>query len=73
LEAVVKPGGSAILATFALDGPEKCSGLPVIRYSPDTLASELGDRFVLMDSRRHVHTTPWGAVQAFQYSRFRKT
>ncbi len=70
LSAGLKAGGSAIIATFAPEGPEKCSGLPVVRYSPDTLASELGDPFVLVDCRRHLHTTPWGAVQAFQYSRF---
>jgi len=70
LAKMLKPGGSAILATFAPDGPEKCSGLPVARYSPETLSSELGDGFVLVDSRRHTHTTPWGALQAFQYSRF---
>jgi SAM-dependent methyltransferase len=72
LAEMVKPGGSAIIATFALDGPAKCSGLPVVRYSPDSLASELGDRFALVDSRPHLHTTPWGATQAFQYSWFRK-
>jgi trans-aconitate methyltransferase len=70
LAEMLKPGGSAIIATFAPDGPEKCSGLPVARYSPEMLSSELGEGFVLVDSRRHTHTTPWGALQAFQYSRF---
>jgi hypothetical protein len=59
-------GGSAIIATFALDGPEKCSGLPVVRYSAQTLSSELGDGFVLVDSRRHLHRTPFGTTQAFE-------
>lgn len=68
----VKPGGSAIIATFALDGPEKCSGLPVMRYSPETLAAELGREFTLIESRLHVHTTPWGTPQSFQYSRFKR-
>jgi len=68
----VKPGGAAVIATFALEGPEKCSGLPVTRYSPETLAAELGDRFTLVESRPYAHTTPWGALQAFQYSRFKK-
>jgi hypothetical protein len=68
----LKPGGSAVIATFALDGPETCSGLPVARYSPATLAAELGGDFTLVESRPHAHVTPWGAVQAFQYSRFRK-
>lgn len=68
----LKPGGTAVIATFALDGPEKCSGLPVARYSPDTLADELGAAFTLVEARRHAHVTPWGAVQSFQYSRFRR-
>lgn len=69
----VKQGGTAIIATFALDGPEKCSGLPVMRYSPETLADEVGRAFTLVESRPHLHTTPWGATQAFQYSRFKRT
>ena len=73
LAEMLKRGGSAIMATFALDGPEKCSGLPVIRYSPEMLTSELGSEFVLVDSRHHIHTTPWGTTQAFQYSRLKRT
>jgi SAM-dependent methyltransferase len=68
----LKPGGSAIIATFALDGPEKCSGLPVQRYSPERLAEELGPAFELRDALAHVHTTPWGSTQSFQYSRLRR-
>jgi SAM-dependent methyltransferase len=68
----LKPGGTAIIATFALDGPEKCSGLPVQRYSPDRLAEELGSAFELRDALSHVHTTPWGSTQSFQYSRLRR-
>jgi SAM-dependent methyltransferase len=68
----VKPGGSAVIATFALDGPERCSGLPVARYSPESLAHELGPAFALREARTHVHTTPWGSTQSFQYSRLFK-
>ena len=70
LEATLNVGGHAIIATFAPEGPETCSGLKVARYSPETLAVELGNRFVLAESRRHSHSTPWGTAQAFQYSRF---
>jgi len=70
---VLKVRGSAIIATFAPDGPETCSGLPVMRYSPEALARRLGPGFSLADSRRHVHRTPWGTTQAFQYSRFVRT
>lgn len=68
----LKVGGSAIVATFALDGPEKCSGLPVVRYSPEALGDELGNCFELVEARPHRHVTPWGAQQSFQYSRFRR-
>ena len=71
LEHVLAPGGIAIIATFALDGPETCSGLSVARYSPQTLQEALGPGFALIDSVPWTHTTPWGAAQSFQYSRFR--
>ena len=70
LVATLKPHGSAIIATFAPDGPEKCSGLPVARYSPETLATELGTAFQLVEARPYRHLTPRGAEQSFQYSRF---
>ena len=68
LEAALSDTGHAIIATFALDGPERCSGLPVQRYSPETLAATLGPRFTLVNSVRHEHQTPWGSTQAFQFS-----
>ena len=70
LRRTLKIGGSAIFATFALDGPEKCSGLHVRRYSSETLAAELGTGFRLEHAVRHLHRTPWGGEQQFQYSRF---
>lgn len=72
MRRTLTPHGSAIIATFADDGPEMCSGLPVMRYSPWTLASELGSDFALVESRRHTHVTPKNATQKFQYSRFRR-
>ena len=72
LKELVKPHGTVIIATFAPDGPEMCSGLPVVRYSSQELETELGSPFVLVESRRHAHVTPRGTTQAFQYSRFRR-
>jgi hypothetical protein len=72
LRQTLKPGGTAIVATFALDGPEKCSGLPVVRYSPESLAAELGADLALVDAASHGHTTPWGTTQSFQYCRFKR-
>ncbi len=70
LRETLKPNGTAIIATFAPDGPERCSGLPVARYSPETLRLGLGDEFRLVESVPHVHHTPRGTAQSFQYSRF---
>lgn len=70
LRRTLKSNGTVIIATFAPEGPDRCSGLPVARYSPESLATELGPDFRLMESVRHTHVTPWGTAQAFQYSRF---
>jgi len=70
LKLALKPGGHAIIATFAPDGPEKCSGLPVARHSAETIGALLGADFRLVDTRRHQHLTPWGSVQSFQFSVF---
>ena len=72
LRQTLKPRGSVIIATFAPDGPEMCSGLPVVRYSPPALAVELGDDFTLIESRPYMHTTPGGTMQSYQYSRFQR-
>jgi SAM-dependent methyltransferase len=71
-ERTVPAGGTAIMATFAPDGPERCSGLPVQRYSPEDLARECGPGWALTASQRHVHTTPLGVEQRYQYSTFRR-
>jgi trans-aconitate methyltransferase len=70
LKKAVRPGGHVIIATFAPDGPERCSGLPIMRYDPESLASTLGPAFELAESRKHDHLTPGGNTQRFQFSRF---
>jgi 2-polyprenyl-3-methyl-5-hydroxy-6-metoxy-1,4-benzoquinol methylase len=72
LKKAVKPGGYVIIATFALDGPERCSGLPIVRHDAGSLSAILGNEFEVIDVRRHDHTTPSGAVQRFQFSTFRR-
>jgi SAM-dependent methyltransferase len=72
LKKAVRSGGYVIIGTFAPDGPERCSGLPILRYDAGILGTILGAGFRLIDSRRHDHTTPWGAVQRFQFSTFRR-
>lgn len=68
----VAPGGCVVISTFALDGPEKCSGLPVVRYSAETLAAELGPELELVETRGEAHRTPWNSEQRFQFSRFKR-
>jgi SAM-dependent methyltransferase len=65
--AAVKPGRHVIVATFAADGPEQCSGLTVARYDASALHGAFGDGFDLISSRAETHTTPWGSAQKFTY------
>ena len=69
----IMPGGHLVLATFAPDGPVKCSGLPVRRYSPTELAGELGASFRLEATENERHVTPAGSIQSFTFAVFRFT
>ena len=71
LSRCLKPGGYAIIATFALDGPARCSGLEVRRYSPPSLLEALGGDFELVTGLAVEHVTPSGAPQAFSYALLR--
>lgn len=64
--------GCAILATFAPDGPQTCSGLPVARYDSNQLAGLLGDGWRLVTDSREEHITPSGATQPFTWAAFRR-
>jgi len=68
----VKPGGHAIVATFAEGGPTQCSGLPVVRYSADALHAEFGAPFLLLGHEQESHHTPAGREQKFVYCLCRK-
>lgn len=71
LKAALRCSGYAIIATFAENGPQKCSGLPVQRYSVEALCGELGSEFVLLESCRESHKTPSGNIQEFIYCLFK--
>ena len=64
--------GHVIIGTFAPDGPERCSGLPIVRHDAISLGEMLGPSFELVESRRQDHHTPMGGTQRFQFSRFRR-
>jgi len=72
LSQAVKPGGHLIIGTFAENGPEKCSGLPVQRYSAQGLYSQFSAAFELVKTATEAHQTPSGSIQAFVYCWCRK-
>lgn len=72
LGEALAPGAHAIVGTFALDGPERCSDLPVRRYSAEQLAETLAPALEHVESRHALHTTPWGSTQSFVFGRFRR-
>lgn len=63
----LKPNGHIVVATFGPEGPEKCSGLPVMRYSAEGIHDQFGNEFRKVGSDREVHRTPWGTEQEFVY------
>lgn len=69
LEHSLAPGGYVVVGTFALDGPERCSGLEVVRYDAAGLVAALGESFALLETARQEHVTPSGKVQAFTFVR----
>jgi hypothetical protein len=73
LAHALRPSGSAIIATFAEDGPTRCSGLPVARYDAASLAAALGPSLELRDELRRVHVTPTGVAQSFLYTRWSRS
>ena len=73
VRAALPPGGHALVATFAADGPERCSGLPVCRYDGDSLAQRFGAGFERVTTRRELHRTPFDSVQPFTYLLLRRS
>ncbi|MBF0561830.1 MAG: class I SAM-dependent methyltransferase [Alphaproteobacteria bacterium] len=69
MSAAVRTGGYAIVGTFAPDGPERCSGLPVCRYNADGLIAEFTPHFRLIETKNEEHVTPGGKIQRFQFCR----
>lgn len=72
LRAAVPPDSFVVIATFAPEGPERCSGLPVVRYSPESLQETLGAGFELVAVQAEEHRTPGGKPQQFTGCLFRR-
>jgi SAM-dependent methyltransferase len=67
MRQALRLGGHFIVATFASDGPQYCSGLPVARYTTEELSEVLGEGFEVLDHRREEHRTPTGSMQPFTW------
>lgn len=72
LQTGLRAGGWLIMATFALDGPDKCSGLPVVRYDAELLTEELGQDFTLVAAWSEAHKTPWNSDQSFNWCLYQR-
>jgi trans-aconitate methyltransferase len=72
VRSALRPGGHVVIGTFAPDGPEKCSGLLVVRHDAKSLGERLGESFALLDTREYEHSTPWDSKQKFQFSTFNR-
>jgi trans-aconitate methyltransferase len=68
LQRATEPGAIAVFGSFAPDGPQYCSGLPVARYGAQELAAELGSQWRLISQNREEHVTPAGAIQPFTWA-----
>ena len=72
LDTATAQGAIAVFGCFAPDGPQRCSGLPVARYSAAQLARELGTKWRLTSQAREEHTTPAGTIQPFTWIALRR-
>jgi ubiquinone/menaquinone biosynthesis C-methylase UbiE len=72
LKRTLVPGGHIVIATFAIDGPKRCSGLDTVQYDVESMCSQLGDEFVLLDKLDEKHITPGNKEQKFTYFMYRR-
>lgn len=72
IKKVVKPNGYVIIAVFALDGAEKCCGLPLQRYDAQMLQDYLGDDFILLEKFNHTFVNPYGGERPYVYTLFQR-
>ena len=64
--------GNLIIATFSENGPLKCSGLEVSRYSENSISDLFNNDFELIKSQKSIHKTPFSTSQEFLFSKFKK-
>ena len=69
---VLKPGGHAIIAAFAIGGATRCSGLDIYNYDSKSLAGFLGADFELREHFNHTYHMPSGDERLYIYTHFIK-
>jgi ubiquinone/menaquinone biosynthesis C-methylase UbiE len=72
LKRTLAPGGHIIIATFAIDGPKRCSGLDTVQYDIESMSDQLGDEFELLQKLDEIHLTPGNQEQKFTYFMYRR-
>lgn len=65
-------GSHIVIATFSMNGPESCSGLPVQRWSADTLFAIFAESCSVVAQHEYDHVTPWGSTQSFMRLHLRR-
>lgn len=71
LTQALASGGQAIIGTFAVDGPLRCSGLEIAQYDAARMQAVMGADFTLLQESRESHITPAGSIQNFAWFRLR--
>jgi ubiquinone/menaquinone biosynthesis C-methylase UbiE len=72
LKKTLVPGGHIIIATFAIDGPKRCSGLDTVQYDIESMSAQLGNEFELLEKLDEVHNTPGNKEQKFTYFMYKR-
>ena len=72
MHQALQPGGNLLIASFAIGGPQKCSGLDIVQYDAEKIKNLLGSRYTLCSEKHEIHITPENKQQSFNYFHFKK-
>ncbi len=72
LKSYLNVDADLIIATFSENGPLKCSGLEVSRYSKNSISNLFKNDFNLIESKISIHNTPFDTTQEFLFTKFKK-
>jgi SAM-dependent methyltransferase len=72
VKKAIKQGGYLIIGTFSEKGPDKCSRLPITKYSLAQLESAFSPYFKVLRAFNSDHFTPNGQVQNYSFCCFER-